>query len=81
MYLKFSNGSSFMFKDMRHVPQLTKSLISIEKHDNGGNHVTFGDCSWKIAEGSLVVARGSNSKTLYMLHVSSVKNHVIVVTE
>ena len=30
---------------------------------------------------SLVVARGSKSGTLYMLHVSTIKNHVICVTE
>ncbi|MDM1593442.1 GAG-pre-integrase domain-containing protein, partial [Escherichia coli] len=42
---------------------------------------TFADNSWKITKGSLVVARGMKSSTLYMLHVSTVKNHGICVTE
>ena len=41
----------------------------------------YGDNSWKISKGSLVVARGTKSRTLYMLHVTTVKDHVICVTE
>ena len=49
--------------------------------DDAGFSCVFGDSSWKITKGSLVVARGSKSGTLYMLHVSTVKNHVICVTK
>ena len=35
----------------------------------------------KITKGSLVVARGSKSHTLYMLHVTIVKDHIIFVAE
>ena len=66
---------------MRHVPKLTKSLISAGQLDDAGFSCVFGDSSWKITKGSLVVARGSKSGVLYMLHVSTVKNHVICVTE
>ena len=41
----------------------------------------YGDNSWKISKGSLVVARGTKSGTLYMLHVTTVKDHVICVAE
>ena len=43
--------------------------------------VCVGDSAWKISKGSLVVACGVKSSTLYMLHVSCVKDHVICVTE
>ena len=79
--LRFQNGSSFLLKNVRHVPSLTKSLISTGQLDDVGYTCVFGDSAWKISKGSLVVARGVKSSTLYMLHVSSVKDHVICVTE
>ena len=66
--LKFQQGSSFTLKNVRHVPKLTKSLISSGQLDDGGYTTTFGDNSWKIIKGSLVVACGTKSGTLYMLH-------------
>ena len=49
--------------------------------DDAGFTSVFGDSSWKITKGSLVVARGSMCGMLYMLHVSNVKANVICVTE
>ena len=66
---------------MRHVPKLTKSLISSGQLDDAGYTCVFGDNSWKITKGSLVVARGSKSGTLYMLHVITFKDHVICVAK
>ena len=81
MQLKFQHGSTFTLKNVRHVPKLTKSLISAGQLDDAGFTSVFGDSSWKITKGSLVVARGSKCGTLYMLHVSNVKANVICVTE
>ena len=66
---------------MRHVPKLTKSLISAGQLDDAGFTSVFGDSSWKIAKGSFVVAHGSKSRTLYMIHVSNVKKNLICVVE
>ena len=77
--LKFQHGSTFTLKNVRHVPKLTKSLISFV--DDEGFTTTFGDNSWKITKGSLFVTHGTKSCTLYMLNVSTVKNHVVCVTE
>ena len=41
----------------------------------------YGDNSWKISKGSLVVARGTKLGTLYMLHVTTIKDHVICVAK
>ena len=79
--LKFQQGSTFTLKNVSHVPKLTKSLISSGQLDDEGFTTTFGDSSWKITKGSLVVAHGTKLGTLYMLHVSTVKNHVIFVTK
>ena len=79
--LKFQQGSTFILKNVRHVPKLTKSLINSGQLDDEGYMTTFGDRSWKITKGSFIVAHGTKSGTLYMLHVSTVKNHVICVTK
>ena len=60
-------------KNVRHVPKLTKSLISVGHLDDAGFTSVFGDSSSKITKGSLVVAHGSRSGTLYMLHVFDIK--------
>ena len=46
-----------------------------------GFHTTFGDGKWKISKGSRVIAKGNKSDTLYPLHVSSVSDHVVTITE
>ena len=77
--LKFQPGSTFILKNVLHVPQLTKSLISTGQLDDARYTCVYGDNSWKIYKGSLVVARGTKSGTLYTLHVTTVKDHVIYV--
>ena len=72
---------TFILKNVRHVPQLTKSLISTVQLDDAGYTCVYGDNSWKISKGSLVVARDTKSMTLYMLHVTTNKDHVIYVAE
>ena len=60
---------------------MTKSLISTGQLDDEGYTCIYGDNSWKISKGSLQVAKGTKSGSLYTLHVSSVKDHVILVAE
>ena len=81
MKLKFQHGSTFILKNVRHVPKLIKSLINSRQLDDAGYTCVFGDNSCKITKGSLVVARGSKSGTLYMLHITTVKDHVICVAK
>ena len=77
MKLKFQHGSTFILKNVRHVPKLTKSLINLRQLDDTDYTCVFGDNSWKITKGFLVVARGLKFGTLYVLHVTTVKDHVI----
>ena len=57
------------------------SVILTGQFDDKGYTCVYGDNSWKISKGSLIVARGTKSSTLYMLHVNSVKDHVICEVE
>ena len=70
-----------MLKNVRHVPSITKSLISTRLLNDAGYMTVFGNNTWKISKGSMTVAHGVKSGSLYMLHVLSVKHHVINVTE
>ena len=79
--LKFQNGTSFMLKNVKHVPLITKSLISTGILDDARYVTIFGNNVWKISKGSMTVAHGVKFGTLYMLHVSGVKHNVINVTE
>ena len=58
---KFQHGSTFILKNVRHVSKLTKSLINSGQLDDTGYTCVFGDNSWKITKGSLVVARESSN--------------------
>ena len=67
MHLSFAGGMTFVLQNVRHVPQLKKSLISTRTLDDVGYHTTFGDSKWKICKGARIVAKGSRSDTLYPL--------------
>lgn len=71
--LKFYNVFSFTLWNVRHVPKITKSLISTRKLDDVGSHSSFNDHAWKITKGSLDISYGSKCGTHYLLHVSNVK--------
>ena len=81
MQLQFPHGSAFTLQQVWHVPHLKKSLISTGQLDDDGFHTTFGNGKWKICKGSKVMAKGSKIDTLCPLHVSSVSDHVVAVTE
>ncbi|VFQ58251.1 unnamed protein product [Cuscuta campestris] len=58
-------------KDVRVVPALKKSLISVRWLDEQGHEVKFGNGQWKVVKGNLVMARGRKSGSLYMVGLPS----------
>ncbi|KAK3005813.1 hypothetical protein RJ639_017562 [Escallonia herrerae] len=79
--IKLSNGGTLVLKDVRHISELQKNLISISGLDREGYFVAFAEKQWKVIKGSMVVVRGERVRTLYTL--SGTHNHSIslVVTE
>ena len=75
-----SNGMRFVVENVRHVPCLTRNLISIPQLDDLGYKVTFSQLSWKISKGNILVAHGIKVGSLYPLYVSS-RDIVLSVTE
>ncbi|MCO5592326.1 hypothetical protein L7F22_046327 [Adiantum nelumboides] len=76
-----ANGTQFMLKDVRHVPKLSKSLVSMGQLDELGYTTVFGNGSWLICKANLVILKGQKSGTLYPLYVSLVKENGIYVAE
>jgi len=63
--------SFWTLKDVRVVPSLTKSVISVRQLDKQGHDVKFGNQQWKVVKGNLVMARGRKRGSLYMVGLPS----------
>jgi hypothetical protein len=64
--IKERNGNQWLLKEVRHVPDLRKNLISIGQLENEGCISIFTDKTWKFIKGSLVIAKGEKVGTLYL---------------
>ena len=60
------NGNHWLLYEVRHVPRLSRNLISEGQLSDQGCVVTFNDKNWKVSKGSLVVAKGVKLGTLYL---------------
>ena len=61
-----SDGSVLQLRDVRHVPNLTRNLISVGQLSDSGIVTSFTKDSWKMTKGALVMARGKKEGTLYV---------------
>jgi hypothetical protein len=64
--IKQRNGNQWLLKEVRHVPDLRKNLISTWKLASEGCISIFIDKMWKVIKGSLVIAKGEKVGTLYL---------------
>ena len=51
------NGNQWLLKEVRHVPDLRKNLISIGKFASECCIFIFTDKAWKVTKGSLVIEK------------------------
>ena len=75
------NGTEFMLKNVRHVPKLTKNLMSVEQLDDMGYSIMFHAGSWLVKKGNLVILKGQKFGSLYSLYVFSVNEHSLCVAK
>jgi hypothetical protein len=64
--VKQQNGNQWLLKEVRHVPDLKKNLISTGQLGSEGCVTTFTDKAWKVTKGALVIAKGEKVGTLYL---------------
>ena len=51
-----------VLKDVRHVPKMCFSFISVGKLDDEGYHSHLGESKWKLTKGSLILVRGGEKQ-------------------
>jgi transposase InsO family protein len=76
--IQTSEGGKWKLQDVRYIPNLKKNLISVGQLDSAGYKTVFGESSWKIVKGAMVIARGTKSGTLY---TTSESRNVVAVTD
>jgi hypothetical protein len=64
--IKQRNGNQWLLKEVRHVLDLRKNLISTRQLASEGCISIFTDKTWKVIKGSLVIAKGEKVGTLYL---------------
>eukprot|EP00253_Pinus_taeda_P016291 PITA_16291 len=62
--VKQQNGNQWLLKEVRHVPDLEKNLISTGQLGSEGCVTTFTDKTWKVTKGALVIAKGEKVSSL-----------------
>ncbi|KAG9450355.1 hypothetical protein H6P81_010320 [Aristolochia fimbriata] len=67
IHLKMNDGGKLILKEVRHIPDLQKNLISVNKLDQEGHKITFENSSWKVSRGALTLIKGKAVGTLYPL--------------
>jgi hypothetical protein len=64
--IKKNNGNQWLLKEVRHVPDLRKNLISTGNLESEGCISIFTDKVWNVTKGSLVIEKGEKVGTLYL---------------
>lgn len=59
--LKMNNGSTIVLQDVRYIPDLKRSLLSLATLEKTGYHVSLKDGKAKVSKGYLVVLYGSRT--------------------
>jgi hypothetical protein len=55
--IKQRNGNQWLLKELRHVPDIRKNLISTGKLASEGCISIFTDKAWKVIKGLLVIEK------------------------
>ena len=64
--VKQQNGNQWLLKEVRHVLDLKKNLISKGQLGGEGCVTNFTDKTWKVTKGALVIEKGENLGTSYL---------------
>eukprot|EP00253_Pinus_taeda_P023836 PITA_23836 len=64
--VKQQNGNQWLLKEVRHVPDLKKNLISTGQLGGEGCVTTFTDKAWKVTKGALVIAKGEKKRVRFL---------------
>ena len=64
--IKLNNRREWLLKDVNHIPDMKRNMISTGQLGDVGYLSTFGETWWKVTKGSMVIAKGNRIGTLYL---------------
>lgn len=65
--LQLEDGGQWLLKDVRHVPNLKRNLISVSQLFAQGYYPSLHSDNWKVTKGSRIIAKGNKVGNLYLL--------------
>ncbi|WVZ61696.1 hypothetical protein U9M48_011528 [Paspalum notatum var. saurae] len=79
--IKMHDGIVRTLTDVRHIPDMTKNLISLSTLDGKGYKYSGGDGVLKVSKGSLIVMKADlKSANLYRLHGTTITGDAAVIS-
>ncbi|RVW83457.1 Retrovirus-related Pol polyprotein from transposon TNT 1-94 [Vitis vinifera] len=79
--LETSNGTMLTLKNVKHIPDIRMNLISTGKLDDEGFYNTFRDSQWKLTRGSMAIAKGNKSSSLYLMQARVIDSSINAVDD
>ena len=76
IFLETNIGCKLLLRNVWHVPDIRLNLIYGGKLDDEGYNNNFSDGKWKLSKGSLVVAKGKKTCSLYTMQAKICKGVV-----
>ena len=77
-----TNGTNeLVLHNVRYVPGIKKSLLSVGQMDMHGYSILFERGSWKMTKGSRLIVKGTKKGTLYCLHGNAISGKFIALAE
>mgnify|MGYP000016945791 CR=1 FL=1 len=77
-----TNGTNeLVLHNVRYVPRIKKSLLSVGQMDMHGYSILFERGSWKMTKGSRLIVKGTKKGTLYCLHGNAISGKFIALAE
>ena len=81
MHLIVDGTNELVLHDVRYVPSIKKSLLSVGQMDMHGYSTLFEKGSWKLIKGSRLIVKGTKKGTLYCLHGKALMGKFIALAE
>ena len=69
--LKLEDGKQWMLRNVRHVPEIWKILVSVGQLDSIDCTTSFVGGAWKTSKGALITAKGRKTSSLYTLFATA----------
>ena len=76
--LNLPGGSTLVLHDVRHVPELSRPVITVGQLDEAGIRAGFSSGGWTLHRGNLLLARGQ-VHSLYPLYVTLTEGDLFLV--